>query len=220
MNKLQEIQALVQKGAKKLDAFFYAGVLLGMVMGPLVILVAIVPGIRNRLGSLGETPGVMLAFGVGMTVLLGWACIEQWVKVNKDQRLLALIGENPQQIVKIFKETRAARVRSTHQGFAHFAYVNFHLQDGTQTKIWLDAPDAERLITLLTTEPWGFCPYCVTPIKDSARICAACGEDVTRDAPLEMTLKEYRTAEKKTCQHCGKEMLSSAVRCANCREKS
>jgi hypothetical protein len=151
---------------------------------------------------------MMVIFGLGMTILLGIASVEQWVKVRRDHRLLEAVSANPHRIVEIHKET-------TSETFTH---VHVRMRDGTRAKVWLAEPDADRLVTRLTTTPMVFCPYCVTPIANTTVLCPQCKQNVTNDAPLEMTLDAYRSAGTQTCPQCEAAIAALAVRCPECGE--
>ncbi len=60
------------------------------------------------------------------------------------------------------------------------------------------------------------CPYCLGLIEEKTRRCPYCGRDVTSDAPVEMTLKEYEAAERTSCSFCGKSRLKLAKICLSC----
>ncbi len=208
LTDLQEINTLIAKGARRLNTFFYVGLVMGVVIGPAVLIAASLPIVRETLVRHEASPQMMVIFGVGMTVLLGIASIEQWGKVRKDRKLLAAFGANPHRIVEVRKET-------TNEAFTH---VHFRMRDGTRAKVWLEEPDADRLVALLTATPMIFCPYCLTPIGEGTVICPQCAQNVTHDAPLEMTLDAYRAEGTKACPHCGAAIASLAVRCPECGE--
>jgi ribosomal protein L40E len=209
MNDLLEIEILVRKGARRLNSFFYVGVVVGVIMGPAVLILATVPSVREAVIAAEAGYNEMLIFGTGMTLLLGIASAEQWFKVRNDNKLLAALGENPHHIANVHKE-------KTNETFIH---VHFKLSDGTRTKVWLQEPDADRLFALLNTVAMVFCPYCVTPIAEETVSCPRCGQDTRNDAPFEMTFTEYRAEEHKECRHCGASLAKLAVRCPECTEK-
>jgi hypothetical protein len=60
------------------------------------------------------------------------------------------------------------------------------------------------------------CPYCLGIIEEKVRHCPHCGRDITRDAPVEMTLGEYQTAERIRCPFCGTDKLKLAKICPSC----
>ncbi|HKX29920.1 MAG TPA: Imm26 family immunity protein [Blastocatellia bacterium] len=62
------------------------------------------------------------------------------------------------------------------------------------------------------------CPYCMSPIQEETRDCPRCGKDTTRDARLERTPWEYRTAERVNCRFCGGSLLKLADPCPSCRK--
>jgi hypothetical protein len=214
---LQEIESLLKRGAKGLNAFFYVGVVLGLVMGPLVLAASFVPAIRDVIAAGENDPGIMRAFGVGMTVLLGIASVEQYIRVQKDKKVLSALARNPQKIVAVHKETSRAAERKTRIA-VEFTHVYLSLEDGTRSKVWLPDTDANRLIDLLQRSAMIFCPYCMSPIKETTVICPHCEGNVTNDAPFEMTLAEYADEERKACVHCGEEMVRLAMRCPSCKK--
>ncbi|MBN1976514.1 MAG: hypothetical protein JW918_03855 [Anaerolineae bacterium] len=216
---LQEIESLLKQGAKGLNTFFYVGVVLGLVMGPLVLVASFVPAVRDVIAAGENDPGIMRAFGVGMTMLLGIASVEQYVRVQKDKKVLSALARKPQKIVAVHKETNRAIERKTEAAIAKFTHVYLSLEDGTQSKVWLPDTDANRLIDLLQRGALTFCPYCVSPIKETTVICPHCEDNVTNDAPFEMTLAEYADEERKACIHCGEEMVRLAVRCPSCKKR-
>jgi hypothetical protein len=163
-DNLREIRALVKKGAGRLNTFFYVGVVIGIVMGPLVLLGALVPGGPEFLQSPEGEPPFAIIFGGGMTVLFGIALVEQYVKHRKDNRILFIITHSPQEIVWIYKEISKGEVTSSYgtsgAQVAQFIHVHFHLTDGTHHRVWLSDTDANHLIDLLhTTFPHISCGY-------------------------------------------------------------
>jgi hypothetical protein len=40
------------------------------------------------------------------------------------------------------------------------------------------------------------CPYCLTQVEESVKLCLTCSEDTTHDALVEMTLEEYINRQK------------------------
>lgn len=219
MNTLQEIETLIKRGAKRLNALFYVGVVIGLSMGPLVLAASFVPAIQDVIATGENDLGIMRAFGVGMTILLGIASVEQYVKVRKDKKVLSTLARNPQKIVAAHKETSSATMGKARIAVARFTHVYLELEDGTQNKVWLPDADADRLIDLLKKGTLILCPYCMSPISDDTVICPQCAGDTTADAPFEMTLAEYANEERKTCIHCGEEIIKLAVRCPACRNK-
>jgi hypothetical protein len=216
---LQEIESLLKQGAKRLNAFFYVGVVLGLVMGPLVLVTSFVPAVRDVIATGENDLGIMRAFGVGMTVLLGIASVEQYVRVQKDRKVLSALARNPQKIVAVHKETSRAIEEKTGAVIAKFTHVYLSLEDGTQSRVWLPDKGANRLIDLLQRGALIFCPYCISPIKETTVICPHCEGNVTNDAPFEMTLAEYEDEERKACIHCGEEMVRLAGWCPSCKKK-
>jgi uncharacterized membrane protein YvbJ len=61
-----------------------------------------------------------------------------------------------------------------------------------------------------------FCPYCLTQVEESVKLCPTCGEDATRDALVGMTLEEYINRERVNCDVCGNLKLKLAPLCAVC----
>jgi hypothetical protein len=145
--------------------------------------------------------------------------VEQYVRVQKDRKVLSALAHNPQKIVAVHKETSRAIERKTGASVAKFTHVYLSLEDGTQSKVWLLDKDANRLIDLLQRGALIFCPYCMSPIKENTVICPRCEGNVTNDAPFEMTLAEYADEERKACIHCGEEMVRLAGWCPSCKKK-
>jgi hypothetical protein len=213
---LQEIENLLKQGAKGLNTFFYIGVVFGLLMGPLVLAVSFVPAIRDVIAAGENDLGIMRAFGVGMIVLLGIASVEQYVRVQKDKKVLSTLAHNPHRIVAVHKETsRAAKTRIA----VEFTHVYLSLEDGTRSKVWLPDTEADRLVNLLQEGDLVFCPYCICPVKETTVICPHCERDVTNDALHEMTLVQYANEERKACIHCGEEMVKLAGWCPSCKKK-
>ena len=61
------------------------------------------------------------------------------------------------------------------------------------------------------------CPYCIHPIGDGDRLCPACGQDTTRDAPLEFSAIEALKTKYVTCEQCGASRHPLATICVKCR---
>ncbi len=207
MGDPQEIKHLMQKGAGHFSKLFYIGVVIGLVMGPGLLIAAAIPAVRSALDATNYR--AMLFLGIGMTVLLGVATVEQVVKVRKNSALLTTLGAHPHRIAQIRKQALADEV------------VRLYFDSGDETWVHaeLDAEYARRLIWLLNNAAFVFCPYCVTPIAEGMTLCPRCGQDTTRDAPFEITLAQYRAEAKKPCRHCDATMLTYAVRCPTCGEK-
>ncbi len=144
--------------------FFYIGVVIGIVMGPLVLIGALVPGGPAFLQSPEDEPPFAIIFGGGMTLLFGVALVEQYHKHRRDNRILSIITHSPQEIVWIYKEISKGEVTSSYgtsgAQVAQFTHVHFHLTDGTHHLVWLSDADANRLIDLLhATFPHISCGY-------------------------------------------------------------
>lgn len=60
------------------------------------------------------------------------------------------------------------------------------------------------------------CPYCFGIIDEQAVICPSCKNNVTNDAPVEMTVGEYNNAARIACSYCGKSKLRLAKICPSC----
>jgi ribosomal protein L40E len=203
----QEIKHLIEKGAGRFSTLFYIGVVIGIVMGPGLLIAAALPAVRSALDATNYR--AMLFLGIGMTMLLGVATVEQVVKVQKNSALLATLGAQPHRIAQIRKQDLDDEVTRLY----------FDSGDETWAHAELEADDARRLIWLLSNAAFVFCPYCVTLIAEGMTICSRCDQDTTLDAPLEMTFAEYRAEAKKACRDCGATLLAYAVRCPACGEK-
>ena len=149
---VQEIQALVKKGSAKLNRFFYVGLVVGVVMGILPLVASFIPAAREAMGIAAKDVTIMRIFGGGMTLLLGVALVEQWVKHRRDTRVLASL-DDAGQIVWVYKEISTGQVqrRAGEEGtmVARFIHVYFHLLDGSRALVWLSNAEAERLVALV-----------------------------------------------------------------------
>jgi hypothetical protein len=208
LNYLEELETLLRKGRSPLPALFYIGLVMGIVMGPTVLIAATIPVVQEAVAEAEANPDLMVPFGLGMTVLLGIAVVEQWVKVRKNRKMLATFAEHPHRIAGV-------RKKDLEDGT-----TRFYLYQGEDAwaRIRLEEGDARRLVGLLTAVPIIFSPYCITPISEGTVTCPRCGQDVTRDAPLEMTLADYRAADKNACGQCGAAIHHLALRCGACGE--
>lgn len=151
MNNVEAIQSLVKKGTRKLNRFFYVGVVIGIVMGPLVLVASLIPAWRERLA--GDDGTLMVIFGGGMTVLFGVAIVEQLVKYGNDQALVWRLRHSPRDIAWAYKEIREGRVqhRTGSKGarVARYVHVCFHMMDGKKVIVWLNEEEVDRLMELL-----------------------------------------------------------------------
>lgn len=151
MSTIEEIQSLVKKGTKKLNRFFYVGVVIGVVMGPLVLIASQIPAWRERLA--GDDPKWMFIFGGLMTVLFGVAIVEQLVKYGKDRALVWRLRHSPRDILWAYKEISEGRVQhrtgNTGARVAQYVHVCFHMMDGKKVIVWLSEGEADRLMGLL-----------------------------------------------------------------------
>jgi DNA-directed RNA polymerase subunit RPC12/RpoP len=207
MDHLQEIRALMQKGTGAPPGkLFYLGIVIGIVMGPTLLVAATLPSVRESLDQANFRS--MIWLGIGMTVMLGVTLVDEGVKAWKNRKRLNLLGEHPHRIAHIHRKSRGEK-----------AQLEFGLYDRIFAHILLERRDAHRLHTLLANAALVFCPYCVTPISEATVMCPRCGQDVTRDAPIEMSLADYRVEEKKTCPYCDARMLAYAIRCPACGKK-
>jgi hypothetical protein len=149
---MQEIESLVKKGTNRLNRFFYLGVVIGTVMGPLVLLIYSVPAWRQHLPD-GENPTHAMLFGGLMTLLFGIALVEQFFKYARDRELLWKLRHNPRDIVWVYKEVREGRVqhRAGSQGalVARYVHVCFHMANGRKVTVWLSDVEANLLLTLV-----------------------------------------------------------------------
>lgn len=151
MNNIEEIRSLVEKGTKKLNRFFYVGVVIGIVMGPLVLVASRIPAWRERLA--GDDERLMVIFGGLMTVLFGVAIVEQLFKYGKDRALVWALRQSPRDIVWVYKEIREGRVQARTGGrgarVARYVHACFHLVDRKKVIVWLSEREVDRLIELL-----------------------------------------------------------------------
>ena len=151
MNNVEEIRALVKKGTRKLNRFFYVGVVIGIVMGPLVLVASRIPAWRERLA--GDDERLMVIFGGLMTVLFAVAIVEQLFKYGKDQALVWALRQSPRDIVWAYKEIREGRVQHRTGGrgarVARYVHVSFHMVDGKRVVVWLSEGEVDQLIELL-----------------------------------------------------------------------
>ena len=161
---IQEIKILFRKGAKRLNKFFYVGVVIGIVMGPLVLLLAFVPGAAEALRIPADQRPYMIGFGAMMTLLFIVALVEQYVKFRKDTALIRLIEHNPEEIVWAHKSIGEARVSQSYASpgasVARFVHAHFYLLDGSKNLVWLSEAETDRLLHLVhTTFPHISCGY-------------------------------------------------------------
>ncbi len=154
-DNVAEIKALVEKGTKRLNRFFYLGVVIGTLMGPTVLIAYFIPAVRDKVASVDD-PQYMLLFGGLMTFLFGVALIEQVFKYAQDRRLLWRLSKNPRDIVWIYKEISLGKVqhRAGAKGatVARFIHVRFHFVDGAKVRVWLKEAEADRLMELVRQE--------------------------------------------------------------------
>lgn len=154
-DNVQEIKSLVEKGTKRLNKFFYVGVVVGVLMGPTVLIASLIPSVRDQVAKVDD-PKNMLLFGGLMSFLFGVALIEQVFKYAKDRRLLWRLSKNPRDIVWIYKEISLGRVqhraRAKGAAVARFIHVCFHFVDGTKVLVWLNEAEADRLMELVRQE--------------------------------------------------------------------
>jgi hypothetical protein len=154
-DNVAEIKALVTKGTKRLNRFFYLGVVIGVLMGPTLLIASLIPTVRERVAGVDDPQNLVL-FGGLMTFLFGVALIEQVFKYARDRRLLWRLGKNPRDIVWIYKEISLGRVqhRAGAKGaaVARFIHVCFHFVDGTKVLVWLNEAEADRLMDLVRQE--------------------------------------------------------------------
>lgn len=149
--KSAEIRELIQRGSNKLNKFFYVAVVIGIVLGPGVLLAYFIPSVRNSMDA--ENARYLLYLGIGATVLFAGVLIEQWNKHRKDNIILQQIKSGMKQVAWVYKEVSGGAVRTTSAGptnqVAQFTHVYFNLLDGSNTFVWLNSADADRLIELL-----------------------------------------------------------------------
>jgi hypothetical protein len=154
MEPVQEIQSLVKKGVRRLNRFFYVGVVVGTVMGPCVLIAALIPALRQYMPG-GEDVRGMMIFGGMMTLLFGIALVEQVFKYGKDQALVWGLRRSPRDIVWAYKEISEGRVqhRAGARGatVARYVHVCFHMANGKKVRVWLSEREADRLLELLET---------------------------------------------------------------------
>jgi hypothetical protein len=150
---VKEIKALVKRGARKLDVLFYIGAASGILFGPLVLIASFIPAVTTPRHIDGSNLTIMRIFGGAMAALLGWAIAEQYVKWRRDNRLLALLDENPGEITWVYKVVSTGTIQGTPGGtkrtVARFIHVHFHLLDGSDHKVWLQEREADRLVALV-----------------------------------------------------------------------
>jgi hypothetical protein len=194
---LAEIKALVKKGAHRLNVFFYAGIAVGILMGPLVLAVSFIPAAVEFL-QVGAELTIMRGFGGGMTLLFVGVIGEQYLKVRKDWRILAALDENGDAIAWVYKVISTGRVQSVPGGSgataASFTHVYFHLADGSSSKVWLRNKEADRLISLVRDNFWGLCTgYSKDLEKEYAKDPAALQEDPRHVTGVKRVTSTVRT---------------------------
>jgi hypothetical protein len=152
MNNVDAIRSLVKKGTKKLNRFFYVGVVIGTLMGPLVLIASRVPAVQERMSP--EDLKWMTIFGGMMTLLFGIAIVEQLFKYGKDRALVWRLRHSPRDVVWAYKEISEGRIQHRTGGkgarVARYVHVCFHMIDGKKVIVWLNEREADRLMALLT----------------------------------------------------------------------
>jgi hypothetical protein len=151
MSNVETIQSLVKKGTRKLNRFFYVGVVIGIVMGLLPLIASRIPAVRERMAP--DDLQWMTIFGAVMTVLFGIAIAEQLVKYGKDRALVWRLRHSPRDVVWAYKEISEGRVqhRTGSKGarVARFVHICVHMIDGKKVIVWLSEEEADRLLALL-----------------------------------------------------------------------
>jgi len=122
----------------------YAGVVVGILMGPIVLLASLMSDLIGQVSS--SDLGTMRIFGGIVTVLFGLVLYEQFNKLKKDAHLMMVLDQDPEQLVWVYKEVRMGRA------VAPFVHVYFHLADKTGSKVWLPELEADRLLSLVCQE--------------------------------------------------------------------
>lgn len=154
VSQIPEIIALVEKGSKRLNLFFYLGVMVGILLGPLLLLASVMPNVTGQMPSSDLVS--MRILGCAITVLFGLVIWEQFGKLQKDRRLLQVLEQKPDELVWVYKEVSVGRAQKRAGGrgaaVARFVHIYFHLFDGSGSKVWLPEPEADRLLNLVCQE--------------------------------------------------------------------
>ena len=179
--QIDEIRSLIQKGTRRLNKFFYAGVVIGTLMGPGVLIALQVPAVQMALKVDAANLQAGRIFGWGMTVLFAIAIVEQLAKARKNHQLVWLLKQSPRDVVWAYKEISTGRVRRRFGGrgiqVGTFYHIRFHLVDKKQVIVWLSEGEADRLMALVAAE----FPYITTGYSEEI-------ERVYKEDPLELRL--------------------------------
>ncbi len=158
MNKKERLKELILKGSKKLDWFFYAGVVMGIVFGPVVLLSSFIPSISAAVGANGANELLyMRIFGGFFTFMMPIILVEQFNKKKKDNSLIHSLESGFDDVVWVYKEISTAKyssVSSSSSGatVARYYHAHFKLLNGKDVLIWLSEKEVDQLIGLIKEE--------------------------------------------------------------------
>lgn len=161
---MRRIRALARKGSRRLNRFFYLEVVIGVLLGPLVLIGSLIPAVTDLFGMARSDITIMTVFGGIMTVLSAVAIGDQIVKARRDAVLLAALEGEPGWLVWAYKEARVGRLRRLPFGIGwgagRFVHVRFCMLDSSESKVWLSVPEAEQLLELVAQHlPHVTCGY-------------------------------------------------------------
>ena len=152
--QLDEIITLAEQGTRRLNKFFYVGMVCGLILGPLTIWATYNQTALDFLDLNTERDTQMARiFGIVMSGLFLLAIGEQWIKVRKDRKLIKALRHHPEKLAWVYKEISTGEVRKQSSGARHkvatFYHAYFHLVDGSRTLVWLNEAGIDRLIALV-----------------------------------------------------------------------
>lgn len=146
------ISKLIKKGIRRYKIAYYIGLILGLILGPGVVLAYIFIDLNEVFP--GEDQSVyMLVFGIVFSVLFLVMVYEQSKRVSKYGRLIQAINGVGNKLVWVYKMVSHASYGSTPATAYRVATFNFAvlaLQDGTILEIGLPEQEVEELLHLIS----------------------------------------------------------------------
>jgi hypothetical protein len=158
MSKKDRIKELITKGSKKLDWFFYAGVLMGILFGPVVLVSSFIPSVKEMVVANGANELLyMRIFGGFFTFMMPIVLIEQYNKKKGDNSLIKSLEDGFDDVVWVYKEVSTAKysqVASSSSGatVARYYHAHFKFVNGKDVLIWLSEKEVDQLIALIRDE--------------------------------------------------------------------
>lgn len=152
-SETESIRKLLLKGMRKLDLLYYIGIIVGLLLGPLIVISSYIPAVTDIVAQSASDHAIMRYLGIGMTILLSLATFEQIAKKATDRYVLTSIDNGFADVVWIFKEGSTIKYRgiSASKGtpVARYTHVNIMFAEGKHIKIWLNEAESDQLITLI-----------------------------------------------------------------------